>query len=282
MYRIKKVLNHNTVIAISEREHQECLIMGKGIGFGKKVSERIETRPEDRVYSLKEYTERGDAREIVQSVAPEFLEITNEVLNEAEKIFGRIDRNVLFPLADHIAFAVQRIKNYEQISNPLTEDIRILFHMEFKAAEKIRPLLEKRMGIQIDDDEVGYVALHIHSAIDDEKVSQAMQMARAVRECISLVEQTVGKSIDVASLSYNRLMNHIRYMVARAMSGEKLKVNMNDYMKIKFPEAYQMAESVCRQVGHSLGCELEEVEVGYLAMHIERVASDELDTGKED
>ena len=83
MYRIKKVLNHNTVIAISEREHQECLIMGKGIGFGKKVSERIETRPEDRVYSLKEYTERGDAREIVQSVAPEFLEITNEVLNEA-------------------------------------------------------------------------------------------------------------------------------------------------------------------------------------------------------
>ncbi|MGN1377066.1 MAG: PRD domain-containing protein [Dorea sp.] len=282
MYRIKKVLNHNTVIAISEREHQECLIMGKGIGFGKKVSERMDTRPEDRVYSLKEYTERGDAREIVQSVAPEFLEITNEVLNEAEKIFGRIDRNVLFPLADHIAFAVQRIQNHEQISNPLTEDIRILFHMEFKAAEKIRPLLEKRMGIQIDDDEVGYVALHIHSAIDDEKVSQAMQMARAVRECISLVEQTVGKSIDVASLSYNRLMNHIRYMVARAMSGEKLKVNMNDYMKIKFPEAYQMAESVCRQIGNSLGCELEEVEVGYLAMHIERVASDELDTGKED
>lgn len=282
MYRIKKVLNHNTVIAISEIEHHECLIMGKGIGFGKKVSERVEARPEDRVYSLKEYTERGDAREIVQSVAPEFLEIANEVLNEAEKIFGRIDRNVLFPLADHIAFAVQRIQNHEQISNPLTEDIRVLFHMEYKAAEKIRPLLMTRMGIRIDDDEVGYVALHIHSAIDDEKVSQAMQMARAVRECISLVEQTVGKSIDVASLSYNRLMNHIRYMVARAMSGEKLKVNMNDYMKIKFPEAFQMAESVCRKVGHSLGCEMEEVEIGYLAMHIERVASDELDTGKED
>ena len=282
MYRIKKVLNHNTVIAISQDDNQECLIMGKGIGFGKKTSERIDTRSEDRVYSMKEYTERGSAKEIIKSVPPEFLEITNEVLNEAEKIFGKIDRNVLFPLADHIAFAVQRIQNHEQISNPLTEDIRVLFYMEFKAAEKIRPLLEQRMGIQIDDDEVGYVALHIHSAIEDEKVSQAMQMARAVRECISLVEQTVGKPIDVASLSYNRLMNHIRYMVARTMSGEKLKVNMNDYMKIKFPEAFQMAESVCTQVGHSLGCKLEDVEVGYLAMHIERVASDELDTGKED
>ena len=282
MYRIKKVLNHNTVIAIRQDDNQECLIMGKGIGFGKKTSERIDTRPEDRVYSMKEYTERGSAKEIIKSVPPEFLEITNEVLNEAEKIFGKIDRNVLFPLADHIAFAVQRIQNHEQISNPLTEDIRVLFYMEFKAAEKIRPLLEQRMGIQIDDDEVGYVALHIHSAIEDEKVSQAMQMARAVRECISLVEQTVGKPIDVAELTDTRLMNHIRYMVARAMSGEKLKVNMNDYMKIKFPEAFQMAESVCTQVGHSLGCKLEDVEVGYLAMHIERVASDELDTGKED
>ena len=29
-------------------------------------------------------------------------------------------------MADHIEYAVSRIKNHEQISNPLTEDIRIL------------------------------------------------------------------------------------------------------------------------------------------------------------
>ena len=52
-----------------------------------------------------------------------------------------------------------------------------------------------------------------------------------------MVEEAIGKPIDIASLSYNRLMNHIRYMVARALSGEKLKVNMNDYMEVKFPES---------------------------------------------
>ncbi len=251
--------------------------MGKGVGFGRKVAERIEVRPEDRLYSLQKYKERGGAKEIVKSIAPEFLEVTNAVLDEAEKIFGKIDRTVLFPLADHIAFAVKRIQNHEQISNPLTEDIRVLFHMEFKAAESIRPLLKKQFSIEIEDDEIGYVALHIHSAIEDEKVSQAMQMARSVRECISMVEEAIGKPIDIASLSYNRLMNHIRYMVARALSGEKLKVNMNDYMEVKFPEAFQMAQAVCDQVGKSLGVKLEEVETGYLAMHIERVANDELE-----
>ena len=273
MYRIEKVLNHNTVIAIHQDDHKEVLIMGKGVGFGRKVAERIEVRPEDRLYSLQKYKERGGAKEIVKSIAPEFLELTNAVLNEAEKVFGKIDRMVLFPLADHIAFAVKRIQNHEQISNPLTEDIRVLFHMEFKVAESIRPLLKKQFQIDIEDDEIGYVALHIHSAIEDEKVSQAMQMARSVRECISMVEEAIGKPIDIASLSYNRLMNHIRYMVARALSGEKLK--MNDYMEVKFPESFGMAQVICDRVGTSLGVKLEEVETGYLAMHIERVANDE-------
>ena len=149
MYRIEKVLNHNTVMAIHQDDHKEVLIMGKGVGFGRKVAERIEVRPEDRLYSLQKYKERGGAKEIVKSIAPEFLEVTNAVLDEAEKIFGKIDRMVLFPLADHIAFAVKRIQNHEQISNPLTEDIRVLFHMEFKAAESIRPLLQKQFGIDI-------------------------------------------------------------------------------------------------------------------------------------
>ena len=87
----------------------------------------------------------------------------------------------------------------------------------------------------------------------------------------------MGKPINIMSLSYNRLMNHIRYMVARAISGEKLKVNMNDYMKVKFPQAFEMAETVCKQIERNLKCTLSDVEIGYLAMHIERVASDEQD-----
>lgn len=276
MYRITKVLNHNAVIAVRADDNQECLIMGKGIGFGRKVTQQVEAGPEAVVYSLQQDTDRGAAKEIARSVSPVCLEIANEVLNEAEKIFGRVDRSILFPMADHIEYAVRRIRRHEQISNPLTDDIRVLFHMEYKAAKCIEALLKERMQIQIDDDEVGYIALHVHSAIEEEKVSQAMQIARTVRECILMVEKETGKNIDVMSLSYNRLMNHVRYMAARTLSGEKLKVNMNDYMEVKFPKAFQIAKTVCEQIGHSLKCELEDVEIGYLAMHIERVASSEL------
>ena len=270
------MLNNNALIGIGDNDSKEYLIMGKGIAFGRKVNEKIEIRGEDTVYSLQEATERGAAKDIVKTVSPICLELANEVLNRAEKEFGMIDRSILFPMADHMEFAIRRIKNHEQISNPLTEDIRILFYKEFKVARCVEQLLMEKLQIQIDEHEIGYIALHIHSALVDEKVSQAMQIARAVRECISLVERQTGKKIDVMSLSYNRLMNHVRYMVARSMSGEKLKVNMNDYMEVKFPEAFEISKKICEEIEQNLKLVLDDVEIGYLAMHIERVKNDEL------
>ncbi len=278
MFRVRKALNHNTLIAISMEDNQECLLIGKGIGFGKKVSERFEISQdvECTVYSLQEQTERGKAMELLKSIDPVFLEIAEKVLTKSEEVFGKIDRRILFPMADHIAFAVQRIRANEQISNPLTDDIRALFHMEYKTAECVKDILWEMLQVEIDEHEVGYVALHIHSAIEDENVALSMQIAMAVRECIRMIEEETGQTIDVMSLSYNRLMNHIRYMVARSIKGEKLKLNMNDYMSVKFPKSYGMAVEVCKQLEKQLhrNTPLDEVEIGYLAMHIERVLMD--------
>ena len=136
---------------------------------------------------------------------------------------------------------------------------------------KAQELLKEKLQLEIDEHEIGYIALHVHAAIVDENVSQAMEIARTVRECISLVEKETGNSIDVMSLGYNRLMNHVRYMVARAIHGEKLKMNLNEYMSVKFPEAFMAAERICRQMEKSLKLPIPDIEIGYLAMHLERM-----------
>ena len=269
MYRVSKVLNNNGVIAINMEENIEYVLLGKGIGFGKKISERFEAPDGCARYSLREDTERGSAKELAKSIAPEYLEIANAILVEAEEKFGRIDRRILFPLADHISFAVERIRHGEQISNPLTEDIRALFGSEYQVASKLKEILKERLSVEID----GHVALHIHSAIEDENVSMAMQMARAVRECVKILEQETGKQIDVRSLSYNRLMNHVKYMIIRAIKKESIKLDLNDYMQQNHPEAFRLGRLVCQDIEKECAIRLEKMEVGYLAMHIERVYS---------
>lgn len=270
-YRITKILNHNSFMGTESKNDQECLIMGKGVAFGKKVGQTVSVTGDARVYSLKELTDRGEAKDIIKSVSPLCLELANEVLDQAEEEFGKVDRSILFTMADHLDFAVRRIQNGEQISNPLTDDIRIMFYKEYKVAGCIRDLLKEKLGIRIDEHEIGYIALHVHAAIVDENVSQAMEIARTVRECICMVEEETGKSIDIMSLGYNRLMNHVRYMVARAIHGEKLKMSLNDYMSVKFPGPYMTAEKICRKMEKSLKLPIPDIEIGYLAMHLERM-----------
>ena len=49
------------------------------------------------------------------------------------------------------------------------------------------------------DDELGYIALHVHSSLESMQVSQAMQTAAIIRECVDLVQQETGVVIDVSS-----------------------------------------------------------------------------------
>lgn len=278
MYRITKILNHNAVLAAvsnSEKEATEYLILGKGIGFGKKIAQSIAITEGATVYALQKAADRGDARELVRSIDPDCLEIAGEILDRAQEVFKKVDRNVLIPMADHLAFAVKRIQRNEQIKNPLTQDIMLMFHMEYKVATMVEKMLRERMGLEISEDEIGYIALHIHSATEEANVSRAMKMAQAVRCCVQSVEEALGRPINPMSLSYNRLMNHVKYMIVRIMTGEELKLNMNDYITAKFPETFRMAEEVAAIMEKDLGLKPKDAEIGYLAMHLGRVMADE-------
>ena len=79
--------------------------------------------------TLKEMTERGDAGCVSSNpFRPLCLELANEVLSRAEKEFEKVDRTILFTMADHLDFGNPPCAGVgEQISNPLTDDIRVMF-----------------------------------------------------------------------------------------------------------------------------------------------------------
>ena len=275
MYRITKVLNHNAVIAVRDGTN-EYLIMGKGIGFGKKISEELEVSESDTVYSLQSAGERGSAAELARQTDPDCLEIANFILNSSEEKFGKVDRDILFPLADHIQYAIERMKKNEVLKNTFNDDIRIIYSEEYAVAQSSRDFVRELKDIELLEDEIGYIALHIHSAIQNENISQAMMAAQMVRECVDAIKKKTGCDTEVTSLDYNRLVNHIRYMVIRMQNGEKLKLNMNEYMSIKYPETFAIAKDVCEQMSKVMQLPFDSAETGYLAMHIERVAGSEV------
>ena len=158
-----------------------------------------------------------------------------------------------------------------ELPNPFTADIRILFPEEFQTAAEGASLLRQMTGVAVSEDEIGYITLHIHSALSDEDVAQSLDLARLTRKCIRIIEEGMGSQLKESSLGYSRLMSHIRYMLARIRSKEKIPLDVEDYVKEQFPKAYALADQVCRQMEAELRLPAPIEENGFLGLHIQRV-----------
>ena len=169
----------------------------------------------------------------------------------------------------------ERAKENRQIPNPFTPDIRVLFSKEYTVAMRGRDIIREMMGYEISDDEVGFLTLHIHAGLSDEQVSVTLDTTRIINEGIRMIEKGFSQKLQEDSLAYTRLMSHLYYMVARTRNGESTKVDFNDFIFTNYPETGRVAEMVCSYMGNELKKPVAKEEIGFLAIHIQRVISPE-------
>ena len=127
MYCITKILNNNALLATEKGKSDERILLGKGIGFGKRTGDFIEEREGIQVYTPVGSEKRSSAMQVVNTIDPVYIEAAGRIIEEAEKVFDSIKGDILLPLADHIAFAAHRAQNDTFFANPLIQDIKILF-----------------------------------------------------------------------------------------------------------------------------------------------------------
>ena len=275
MYRIIKVLNNNGILVYDNDTGREMILLGNGVGFGKRPAQQIGSLPGAKVYTLVNRQEQHSVLQVVNGIRPEFIEAAGRIIDEAEKMFRNVSRDILLPMADHIALAAKRAEEDRQIPNPFTPDIRVLFEKEYATALKGREIIRELTGCEISEDEVGFITLHIHAGLSDEQVSEALETARIIDEGISIIEEAFGQEFEEDSLAYTRLMSHLYYMVARTRKGESAKADFNDFIFANYPYTGKVAEEVCSYMSRQLKKNVAREEIGFLAIHIQRVIDPE-------
>ena len=280
MYTVVKTLNNNSVL-VQDASGVSMIFLGKGIGFGKKNGDSITLGAGVELYRFTETNDYGDAMEMIEEVNSVFIEVAGRILQLAQARFHEVDKNILLPLADHIAFSIERMKANMDISNPFASEIALLYREEYEVALQGKAIIEEMCGYTINEGEIGYITLHVHSARGEDKVSEAMQTAVIIRDSIEEVERDYGISIDTNSMSYTRLMNHMKFLMLRLQSDEELQMDVGDYVSKQFPYAYKTAQKICEELRKVYHKDIPETEIGYLALHIERVRTSEMKELKE-
>lgn len=274
MYQIIKVLNNNALLVKHHQRQSESILLGKGIGFGRRNGDLLEEKPEAKEYTLDGDDGRSIAIGTEKGIEPIYLEAAGRIIEEAETVFDSISPDILLPLADHIAFAARRQREKVFIPNPFIPDIKVLFGKEYTVALKSRSIIKELAGYEISDDEAGFIALHIHSGLSHEQVSDTLRDTQLIGESMQKIGQLAGKEFDVNSMRYVRVPGYLYYMILRTRTKETVDIELNDFMRKNYPEAMNIARQICDFIEERTGMDVDEQEAGYLAVHIQRLLAE--------
>ncbi|MGB9780365.1 glucose PTS transporter transcription antiterminator GlcT [Caldanaerobacter sp.] len=271
MYRVVKVLNNNVCMA-HDKNGVECILVGKGIGFAKRQGDLIKEESVEKVFYVKDTENKIKFSDLMEKVRTDVVGISEEIIAMAEKIKGKkLNEHVHIALADHLAFAIERIGMGIDIKNPFIAEIKALYKEDFAVAEKALEMVRERLGVYLPEDEAGFIALHLHAAVENAGLSVTLKNTRLVSLLVSIIEKNLSRKIDRDSLDYLRLVTHLRFAVDRVAKGMEVANELLPTIKRKFKKAYRIAEEVANEIEKELGKEVPEEEKGYLAIHIQRL-----------
>lgn len=274
MYRVIKVLNNNGILVFDMQREEEAILLGSGVGFGKRINERFELKETDAVkrYAIVGREEKNrTGRQVIGGVEPVYLETAGRIVDAGRQALGEMNPNILIPLADHIAFAAKRVKSGVVLDNPLHTAIQILYPEEYQAALTAREIIREMADCLLPETEVGYIALHLRAGRMDEKLEESLKTVSLLEKLTALVEERLGIDLDPHSFAYERFMAHLRYLVACIKNSDPISLDIDEYARTQFPDSYKIAIEACSLMAQELQRDIPKEAVGHLGIHIERL-----------
>lgn len=268
--KIKKILNNNAVVVT--HNDREKIAIGTGIAFQKKKNDIININKVEKLFVMKE---NEKFQQLLLQIPEKHFSLSEEIITYAEEYLGtKLNEHIHIALTDHLSFAIERVKDGIQLKNKLLQEIKILYKKEFAIGMWAINYIEKNAQIKIPIDEAAYIALHIHTAKPQgADMKQTLRQTAIIGDMVQVIKECLDITIEDEDLSYQRLITHLRFTVSR-LNKDELHVmdeEMLLMLKKKFPYSYNCALKVALSLSQNHGIHLPEQELGYIALHIERL-----------
>ena len=162
--RIKKVFNSSVVLA-SGPDDAELILLGKGIGYGQRPGDVVPEGAPDRFFVPVRNPVAKELLQLLDSIEPEYLELTREIIAYAEQVLGtELHQHLYVALTDHLHFAVERAHAGLPVVNRLAWEIRSYYPVEYRIGRYGLDRLREQLHVQLPDDEAANIAFHIANA----------------------------------------------------------------------------------------------------------------------
>ena len=267
---IKRVYNNNVVMV--DDAGTERIAVGKGIAFGRKRGDMVDSASFEKVFTLDDPTQLSRLERLIKGIPSEYLLIAEDIVSMLRRESASvIDDNVLIALTDHISMALEREQAGIICDNPLLFEIKRFYGREFELALKAREIIRGHLGIEISEAEVGFVALHIVNATMKQRADHLMLSIKMINGILNTVSETFGLTYDEGSVQYERFLRHLQFFSQRVLD-KSIAQSEDTFLfhlgKDQYPDALECTERIGAHIEQEYGCVVSDAEKGYLVYHI--------------
>ena len=258
---VEKVLNNNVVVSIDPNTRKEVILMGSGIAFNKKPGQLIDDKKIEKTFIVDDENLGNKIKKLINQIPEGIFEITDEIIT-------------YISLADHIAFAIKRYKNGIIIKNELLSEIRRMHKAEYNVSLWAVDYINKKVNIELPEDEAGFIALHFVNAGYKETTTKSITSTKIIKDVLNIIKCHFSLDLDENDLNYDRLLTHLKYFAKRIVNNNQDNSTDSNFAKMiakTYQESYECAVKIGDYILKNNNYYVNDEEKVYLTMHIQRV-----------
>lgn len=166
-------------------------------------------------------------QDIGELIDEDIYQLTEKIMKEIEKRMGleiKKDKELFMGLCLHLKPAINRYRFNMNVRNPILEDIKAKYPIAFEGGVIAGIVIKEEMGIEIDENEIGYIALHLGAAIERQKLN------RKPKRCLIVCATGLGS----AKLLHYKLKTQFGSKLEVVGTTEYYKLNQKTFDAIDF------------------------------------------------
>ncbi len=271
--KIAKILNNNVVVVLDEHQREQ-VVMGRGLAFQKRVGEDLDESNIEKIFALQDAGLAGRLSELLSQIPLEVMTTCDRIIELARQRLGKLQDSLYITLADHCHFAIERHKNGVPIKNVLLWEIKRLYPKEYEIGQEARAMIHRRLGVELPEDEAGFIALHLVTGQLNSEMPDVMHITHVMQEILQIVKYQLRLEYHEESLSYHRLVTHLKFFAQRMMTRTVVPdddLSLHVAVKENYALAWRCAEKVAKHLHQKYQRDSTTEEIMFLAIHIERV-----------
>ncbi|PQP81504.1 hypothetical protein C0Q44_17430 [Paenibacillus sp. PCH8] len=276
--KFKKSLNNNIALA-EDTDGCEVIVIGTGVGFKKVKGQTIDREHIQKTFRIGANDKYQRMEQFFNDIPLQVIDITDQIIETGQKRIGKkLHDSILLTLADHIHFALERLKTGMDIQNPLHWDIRHLYPVEYGAGEQAVNLINEAFHVSLSHSEASSIALHfVNAQFDSGSMNQTIKITKMINDILEIMSHHFEIAPDQESVNYSRFVTHLRYFIVRQLNREVLSFKdqhfLYDVLSERYPSSCQCAQKIKEFMEHQYKFIITPDEMVYLMIHIERVTT---------